>query len=102
MRESLVGIAADMEQRAFDSFCNKLRDALRKEHRHPHDSKCCLRDPKVLKIVWKFANLYAAHYQSGTTTPRWCYIGRVDAKPRRRRTTRQLLKTTGVGPHDVS
>lgn len=59
MRKSPVGIAADMEQRAFDSFCNKLRDALRREHHHPHGSKCCLKDPKVLKIVWKVANLYA-------------------------------------------
>ena len=55
----MMGIATDMEKRAFDSFCNKLRDALRKEHHHPHDSKCCLEDPKVLKIVWKVANLYA-------------------------------------------
>jgi hypothetical protein len=55
-----MGIAADMEQRAFDSFCNKLRDALRREHHHPHGSKCCLEDPKVLKTVWRVANLYTA------------------------------------------
>lgn len=53
-----MAIAADMEKRAFESFRATLQDALKKEHHHPHGSKCCLDDSKVLKIVWKVANLY--------------------------------------------
>jgi len=53
-----MSIGADMEKRAFTSFCNTLKDALRKEHHHSPKSKCCLEDRAVLKTIWKVANLY--------------------------------------------